>query len=606
MYTHKWQPITLIFLALITLASVTTFAQNAPQGIIVVPPGDLLTDIRTDRPAYVSGQTVLITYNVNQPAYIYVFNIDAAGTVRLIFPNQFSQANFVQAGEHLLPDNGSYTFAVAPPFGTEYLQIIATTQPINLGQLNFGQVFPLIGTTPQAAQGVIQGAIQGLIPTGKVATAYTVFQTFGSAPIVLYGTLNVTTDPDGAEVIVNGIFRGFAPKSLFIEAGTHTLLARKAGYLDASRIVVVQGGERKEIFLRLAFAGNRNPLASFTYGPPNPFPGQSVTFDGAHSTDPDGDPIIQHLWDFNSDGIFDAAGVRVSRSFANAGSHRVTLRVVDGRGAVGEQTQTIMVANVLREPQACFTVNPNNPLVGQTVVFNASCSLDPDGFIVAYLWDFNNDGIFEASGLQVSRAFATAGTRVVRLRVVDNSGRTDSVSHTLVVGNPIPTVSKGFVVSPIDATHLKISVRGDQSWFIPHKFRITIFSDGTINEIRRDPPSGTAPQAIVPTPTGGSQFELNENISTGRIDYIIGFMPSTSKLGLELRLDLDGDGDLEKRTDFVWLTADGAVLKHPLSNPFVLQFPAGFLLPFDNLRICLTFSLGPEFSVTFCVSWRDL
>jgi hypothetical protein len=136
---------------------------------------------------------------------------------------------------------------------------------------------------------------------------------------------------------------------------------------------------------------------------------------------------------------------------------------------------------------------------------------------------------------------------------------------------------------------------------------VTVFTDGTINEIRREPPSGAAPLAIVPTPTGGSRFEISENISNGQIDYIIGFTPNTTKIGLDLRLDLDGDGNLEQRRDFVWLTADGVTFKHPLSNPFVLHFPAGFFLQFEgHLRVCITFNLGPDFSVTLCIHWRDL
>ncbi len=607
MYNHLLTKIAIVGLGLLALWSVNAIAQNAPQGIIVVPQGELTVDIRTDRPAYISGQNVVITYTVNQPAYVYVFDIDVAGTVSLIFPNRFSQNNFVQAGEHHLPDNNSYIFAIAPPYGTEYLQIIATTQPISLGQLNFNaQSFPLIGTTPQAAQSLIQGAIQGLIPTGKVATAYTLFQTFGSTPPVLFGTLSLQTDPLGAEIIVDGIFRGFAPKAFFLEAGTHTVAVRKTGYLDGSQLAVLQANERKELFFRLAFAGNRNPLAAFTYAPTMPIAGQQVIFDASSSSDPDADPLIQYLWDFNSDGVFDGAGVRVARTFANAGFYRVLLRVVDGRGAAGEQVQTITIGNAQRGLRACFALSTATPLVGQNVLFNALCSTNPDGFIVAYLWDFNNDGIFDASGQQVIRSFNSAGTRLVTLRVIDNNGQADATSQTLTVGNPLPVVTKGFVVSPVDATHIKISVRGDQTWFIPHKYRITIFTDSTINEIRRDPPTGAAPLGIVPTPTGGSSLEINENISTGRVDYIIGFAPNTTKLGLELKLDVDGDSALEKRSDFVYLTADGTILKKAPSNPLILFFSAGLLMPFDNVRVCVTFNLGPDFSVSLFLNWRDL
>src|SRR3972149_3912804 len=41
-------------------------------------------------------------------------------------------------------------------------------------------------------------------------------------------------------------------------------------------------------------------------------------------------------------------------------------------------------------PVACFTYSPANPRAGQTILFDASCSTDSDGQIVAYDWDFGD------------------------------------------------------------------------------------------------------------------------------------------------------------------------------------------------------------------------
>jgi len=41
-------------------------------------------------------------------------------------------------------------------------------------------------------------------------------------------------------------------------------------------------------------------------------------------------------------------------------------------------------------PISRFTFNPNNPLPEQTVLFNGSDSLDSDGTIINYVWDFND------------------------------------------------------------------------------------------------------------------------------------------------------------------------------------------------------------------------
>ncbi|NIT77847.1 MAG: DUF4384 domain-containing protein, partial [Thermoplasmata archaeon] len=61
-------------------------------------------NVWVDKSVYYVGEYVTIHYSVNQPAYIYMVNIDASGTVRRIFPNDYSLDNYVDAGEHVLPD----------------------------------------------------------------------------------------------------------------------------------------------------------------------------------------------------------------------------------------------------------------------------------------------------------------------------------------------------------------------------------------------------------------------------------------------------------------------------------------------------------------------
>ena len=84
------------------------------------------------------------------------------------------------------------------------------------------------------------------------------------------------------------------------------------------------------------------------------------------------------------------------------------------------------------KPIADFDFYPENPVEGEEIVFNASKSFDPDGFITDYLWEFGDGEI--ASGEVVKHAYKKAGFYRVNLTVWDNNGASNSVSRTLKVG----------------------------------------------------------------------------------------------------------------------------------------------------------------------------
>ena len=94
-------------------------------------------------------------------------------------------------------------------------------------------------------------------------------------------------------------------------------------------------------------------------------------------------------------------------------------------------------------PNACFTQSPANPVVGQTVTFDSTCSSDPDpgGSIANRAWDLDNDGQFDdGTGVTATRTFATRGSFTVRLRVRDNTNSSDTESKVVTV-NAAPTAS---------------------------------------------------------------------------------------------------------------------------------------------------------------------
>ena len=73
-------------LALLGVAVVA--AQPAPLGLVIDPqPDPMAASIWTDRSSYTIGENVTIFFNVSQPAYVYIYDIQPDGIVRLIFPN---------------------------------------------------------------------------------------------------------------------------------------------------------------------------------------------------------------------------------------------------------------------------------------------------------------------------------------------------------------------------------------------------------------------------------------------------------------------------------------------------------------------------------------
>lgn len=91
------------------------------------------------------------------------------------------------------------------------------------------------------------------------------------------------------------------------------------------------------------------------------------------------------------------------------------------------------------QPPIAAITAPGFSLEGDTVPFNASASIDPNGSVASYAWDFGDGTTGE--GVSVSHVYAQDGAFTVRLTVTDNDGLTDSEVFTVTVANVAPTVA---------------------------------------------------------------------------------------------------------------------------------------------------------------------
>jgi PKD repeat protein len=191
------------------------------------------------------------------------------------------------------------------------------------------------------------------------------------------------------------------------------------------------------------------PTAAFIFNPPNPKVNTAVTFDGSDSTDPDGTIVSYEWWVLDAVGawVTGANGVSVSFSFGLAGPFQVWLRVTDNDGLTNATSQWVNVISA--PPVANFAFAPANPKIGEVIAFNASDSNDPDGQIVSYDWDFDDDGVIgdiDATGIEVNHSFAVAGAHRVTLTVTDNDGNARAETQWIDVGKARPIAT--FIFTP--------------------------------------------------------------------------------------------------------------------------------------------------------------
>lgn len=411
-------------LFLITFAAFTGWGQDnvAPMGIFPEPPESSELEVRiwVDKGAYEVGEPIVINYSVNKPAYIYIWDIYPDGTANQMFPNAAYGLtdNYVMAGEHTLPGN----WTINPPYGTEYLQILATTSPVD--------PFAYFSEDPEAFQAQIEVQILGVLPATERSWDFTSFEIVEEPP-ASYGTLIINSTPSNALVYIDGEYAGYTPRTVYVSQGFHQLYVTKPGYTSWSAATLIIGGLTRTINVTLASLTPTNapPNANFTYAPANPPVNTWVQFDATSSSDADGS-IVSYAWSFG-DGTTDSGSTAWHR-FSTAGTQIVTLTVTDNDGATDTMTQAVQVGSLNQAPSAAWAATPPNPAVNEWVQFDATASSDADGSIASYSWNFG-DGTTDAGSL-VWHRFSSAGTYSVTLTVTDDDGAADTATSTLQVG----------------------------------------------------------------------------------------------------------------------------------------------------------------------------
>lgn len=207
----------------------------------------------------------------------------------------------------------------------------------------------------------------------------------------------------------------------FNRAGTYqvTLTVLDNGGLSGSATVTVQISDVA-----------KTPPTAVISGPSNGLVGTALNFSGSSSSDSDG-TITSYSWDFG-DGTT-GSGVDTSHTYNAAGTYQVTLTVVDNDGLTGQDTQSVVIDQIIiiNEPPTPVLNGPTTGQVGASLSFDANGSTDSDGQIVGYLWDFG-DGI-GGNGPAVSHTYNQAGSYTVTLTVTDDDNQSNTTTQQVVI-----------------------------------------------------------------------------------------------------------------------------------------------------------------------------
>jgi len=103
-------------------------------------------------------------------------------------------------------------------------------------------------------------------------------------------------------------------------------------------------------------------------------------------------------------------------------------------------------------------------VAGDTVTFDGSASSDADSDALTYSWDFDADGVEDATGAAPTYTYATAGSYTVDLTVSDGTdSATDSMVVTVGEANTPPVIDSGLVPDTNISATVNESVSFDAS-----------------------------------------------------------------------------------------------------------------------------------------------
>lgn len=195
-------------------------------------------------------------------------------------------------------------------------------------------------------------------------------------------------------------------------------------------VLGVQQPGNFRFFINVEAIANSLPTA-LAGGPYNGPTGAPIQFNGSGSYDLEG-PVDTFEWNFGDNSF--GSGPAPAHAYNTAGTYTVTLTVTDSGGLTTTGMTTVTIYPASNKLPVAKIAGPYTAFTGTPTQFSASGSIDPDGAITQFNWDFA--GLGSGAGGTPSFTFTHTGTHLVSLTVTDNLGAKSLASINVLVSTP--------------------------------------------------------------------------------------------------------------------------------------------------------------------------
>lgn len=219
-------------------------------------------------------------------------------------------------------------------------------------------------------------------------------------------------DPDGE---IQKFQWAFSDGKTYQSSGLRRIFDSPGTYGASLEVADADGLENSTARAQVTIRVNHRPTANA--GRPVHTNNRTVSLDGSGSTDADGDSLA-YQWDFG-DGSEKVSGMKAVHTYKKGGSYPVILTVDDGTGLANSKSATSVTVKI-DEPPIADAGGNIRACAGKIVIFDGAVSIDPEGGIMKYHWDFG-DGT-QANGVDPTKIYPFGGVYQVTLAVTDDSG----------------------------------------------------------------------------------------------------------------------------------------------------------------------------------------